>query len=218
MDPRTTTVADIESDLQTALESLRELDSRGRLPQELRPLLLLSPMEGSSVHVSLRHRDKARQIRRGYGAHAFTQRTCGVWIVYEVPHNEWSDEDERGQEPAHAPFEDFVRALHQAESEPQLSFVSLKWFRDTYLVKCGFSWAQDPDVPRRLIQDATEREVVLTSKVPNPKTPAFPVTSIHLNRSHPDVQRILGTDAEPSAGTSAGDDEFAHPFGEGARS
>ena len=33
--------------------------------------------------------------------------------------------------------------------------------------------------------------MILTSKVPNPKTPEFPVTTIQLNRTHPKVQRML---------------------------
>jgi hypothetical protein len=69
-------------------------------------------------------------------------------------------------------------------------------------VRSGHRWAQDPDVPRRILQDATERNLVLTAKVPNPKQPTFPVTSIHLNRQHPDVQRILG-----DAGSRAADSE-----------
>jgi hypothetical protein len=40
---------------------------------------------------------------------------------------------------------------------------------------------------------------VLTSKVPNPKSPAFPVTAIRLNRSLPEVAEILGAPAPPPA-------------------
>jgi hypothetical protein len=197
MDHVTKSVADLENDIESALEHLRDLDLRGKLPPELRPLLLLAPVEGSSVHVSLRHRDTVRQIRRAHGAQAFAQRACGAWIVFEAPQLEWHDEGGREAAPHVRPFDEFIRALHQAEHEPQLHFVSLKWFRDTYLQKCGFAWAQEPDAPRRLLQEATDRGLVLTSKVPNPKTPAFPVTSIHLNREHPDLQRILGSDAPP---------------------
>jgi len=196
------TVADLEHDLEKALDRLRELDARDELPPELRPLLLLAPVEGTSVHVSLRHRDMARQIRRSYGAQAFNQREGAVWIVFEAPHPAHADprgrddeprmQPQRGYEGGGDPFEEFIHALDEAENQPQLNFVSLKWFRDTYLARSGYGWAQDPEIPRRILQEATERSLVLTAKVPNPKQPTFPVTSIHLNRSHPDVQRILG--------------------------
>ncbi len=199
------TVSDLEHDLENAFDHVRDLEQRGQLPDELRPLLLLAPVDGTSVHVSLRHRDMGRQIRRTHGAQAFDQRDGAAWIVFEAPRpdlefsRERFDEREREQEygggggnDGDEAFDEFIRALDEAENQPQLNFVSLKWFRDTYLVRSGYPWAQDPDVPRRILQDATDRNIVLTSKVPNPKQPTFPVTSIHLNRQHPDVQRIVG--------------------------
>jgi hypothetical protein len=218
METNPMTVADLEHDLENALDHVRELDRRGELPDELRPLLLLSPVDGSSVHVSLRHRDMARQIRRNHGAQAFNQRDGAAWIVFEAPlpvrdepRGRDERQDSRRSERArdeNDPFDEFVLALDEAENQPQLNFVSLKWFRDTYLARSGFGWAQDPDVPRRILQDATERNIVLTSKVPNPKQPTFPVTSIHLNRQHPDVQRILG--AQPARAEDSGADAGRH--------
>ena len=49
MDHVTTTIANLESGLEGALECLRELEREGRLPEELRPLLLLCPLDGASV-------------------------------------------------------------------------------------------------------------------------------------------------------------------------
>jgi len=202
MDQQPNTISDLEQDLEDAIDHVRRLDADGRLPAELRPLLLLAPVEGTSVHVSLRHRDLARQIRRNHGAQAFSQNDCGVWIVFEAPLPEASRDagrapsgDARGpsndRNTGPRPFDEFVLALNDAENQPQLTFVSLKWFRDTFLVKSGYRWAQDIEMPRRLLQEATERDIVLTSRVPNPKQPEFPVTSIRLNREHPDVRRIL---------------------------
>lgn len=213
MNPEPRTVADLENDLENALAQVRELDARGALPAELRPLLLLAPPEGTSVHVSLRHRDRGRQIRRHYGAHAFDPREAAAWIVFEPPVGEYR-EDERADRrhesferdrPQHArsqgsdPLTEFLRALDEVERQPQLKFVSLKWFRDTYVHKMGFPWARDPDMPRHLLQEATDRGLVLTDKVQNPKQPEFPVTSIHLNRQHPDVRRIVG-EGRPNEG------------------
>lgn len=186
----TKTVAELESDLATALEALRELEARGALPAELKPLLKLAPPAGGSVHVSLRHREKGRQIRRTFLGAAFQQKTCGAWLVYEAPLDE-RDGEEKNLETSGSPMEDLVRALALAEAEPHLSFVSLKWFRDNYLPKCGFPWALDSDLPRRLLMEATTRGMVVTAKVANPKTPAFPVATVKLNRTHGEVDRIL---------------------------
>jgi hypothetical protein len=199
LEPRTgdvATVADLEADIEAALSYLRELDGRGALPRELRPMLMLAPPEGTSVHVSLRERDGGRHLRPSAPARVFSHRHCAAWIVYEAP-QVFTDDPQAARQALASALDEFVVALDQAEHEPHLHFVSLKWFRDTYLFKRGFAWARDPEIPRRLIQHATEGALILTSKVPNPKAPDFPVTSIRLDRAHPEVVRILG--ARPEA-------------------
>src|SRR5436189_3381791 len=113
------TIADLEHDLESALSHVRELETRGALPPELRPLLLLSPVDGTSVHVSLRHRDHARQIRRTFGANAFDQRDGAVWIVFEAPPVEAREDERRPQHEErfeHRPARDFDRrAEHRAD-------------------------------------------------------------------------------------------------------
>src|SRR5262249_19325046 len=89
------------------------------------------------------------------------------------------------------PLLDFISALDHVEKDPHLHFVSLKWFRDTYLPKRGYDWANDPDLPRQMVHEAAEAEMSLTSKVPNPKTPEFPVTTIKLTGAPPKGQRML---------------------------
>lgn len=191
------TVADLESDIEAALAHLRVLDERGTLPRELRAMLMLAPPEGTSVHVSLRERDGGRHLRPTTPARNFSHRHCAAWIVYEVPQVIPSDSPSDPRQSLAGALEEFVVALDHAEHEPHLRFVSLKWFRDTYLFKRGHAWARDPEVPRRLIQHATEGGLILTSKVPNPKTPDFPVTSIRLDREHPEVVRILASRQPP---------------------
>jgi hypothetical protein len=87
---------------------------------------------------------------------------------------------------------DLIRALDRAESRPGFGFVALKWFRDTALQSGGFSWAIDYSERQTVLQDAIERRLILTSKIPNPKSPQFPVTAIRLNRLMPEVRSILG--------------------------
>ena len=198
MEFRPSTISEIEFGLQRALSSLRDVDARGDLPAELKPLLELAPPAGASVHVSLRERESGRPVRPGSPAPSWSSRGCGAWIVYELASGLGGGSPRtRGALDAGAgPLRDFIRALDHVEKDPHLRFVSLKWFRDTYLPKRGYEWSGDPDIPRQVVHEAAEKEILLTAKVPNPKTPEFPVTTIRLNREHAFVKEVLSGDAE----------------------
>ena len=206
MELRPSTVPEIEFELQRALGRLRDVDARGELPAELRPLLQLAPPAGASVHVSLRERETGRPLRSGSQAQSWSSRGCGAWIVYELAAGLAAGRPQpRGAlEGGANPLRDFVRALDRVEKDPHLRFVSLKWFRDTYLPKRGYDWSEDPDIPRQIVHDAAEKEIILTAKVPNPKTPEFPVTTIRLNREHALVREFLANDGDPAP--AAGED------------
>jgi hypothetical protein len=85
-----------------------------------------------------------------------------------------------------------LRALDRAESTPGWSFVPLRKFRDEILSSGSVtSLASDPE--RHAFLDlAIKNRFVLVGKVPNPKSPQFPVTTVRLNRLMPDVKRMLG--------------------------
>ena len=88
-----------------------------------------------------------------------------------------------------------LKALDRAESTPGWTFVSLKKFRDEVLSAEPFapSAFQPSDVHwQEAIQRAIEKRWILVGKVPNPRSPQFPVTSIRLNRLLPEVQQVLG--------------------------
>lgn len=89
------------------------------------------------------------------------------------------------------PLSDLIRALDRAESRPGYKFVALKWFRDVALPAAGFSWTSEESI-RQILSDAIDRRLLLVSKVPNPKSPQFPVTAIRLNRLTPEVAAVLG--------------------------
>jgi hypothetical protein len=91
------------------------------------------------------------------------------------------------------PLSDLIRALDRAETRRGYDFVSLKWFRDAALPSAGFSWANSDGTRQNLLRNAIDKRLVLTSKVPNPKSPQFPVTAIRLNRLMPEVKKILGS-------------------------
>jgi hypothetical protein len=51
------------------------------------------------------------------------------------------------------------------------------------LPRKAFRWNQHPDSRQAVLAEAIQRGVVLTSKIANPKTPAYPTTTIRLNRA-----------------------------------
>ena len=100
---------------------------------------------------------------------------------------------------------ELLRALDRAEARPGWSFVPLKKFRDEILP------AERPeDMPnlrtaeaqRHFLQQAIEKRLVLVGKLPNPKAPQFPVTTIRLNRLMPEVAAALGQRGSTDLGFS----------------
>jgi hypothetical protein len=89
---------------------------------------------------------------------------------------------------------ELLKALERAESTPGWKFVSLKKFRDGLTSEAIAPGDFQPtDVHwQEAIRSAIQKRLILTSKVPNPKSPQFPVTSIRLNRLMPEVQVALG--------------------------
>jgi hypothetical protein len=73
-------------------------------------------------------------------------------------------------------------ALAEAERGGH-AFIALKWFRDSFLPRKSFRWNQHPETRQAVLAEAIQRGAVLTSKIANPKTPAYPTTTIRLNRA-----------------------------------
>ncbi len=97
------------------------------------------------------------------------------------------DEEDDGQEgmlPADmdARVKELCAALAEAERGGH-AFIALKWFRDSFLPRKAFRWNQHPESRQAVLAESIQRGVVLTSKIANPKTPAYPTTTIRLNRA-----------------------------------
>jgi len=97
------------------------------------------------------------------------------------------DEEDDSQEvviPADidARVKELCAALAEAERGGH-AFIALKWFRDSFLPRKAFRWNQHPESRQAVLAEAIQRGVVLTSKIANPKTPAYPTTTIRLNRA-----------------------------------
>ncbi len=189
------TIADVQADLEAALEQL----SRVPLPPGLEGLKVLVP-NGMTTSVSLRYAESDRQIRRTADASYWNPESCKAVIQFRPAERTTNGSERRSQTARLAqtsdPLADLVKTLDQAERDPRFpEFVGIKSFRDRYLDKCGTAWALDRDRRHDVLVRAIEQRLVLRSSVPNPKSPSFPTTSIRVNREHPEVKRILGMSA-----------------------
>jgi hypothetical protein len=81
-----------------------------------------------------------------------------------------------------ARVKEICSALAEAERGGH-AFIALKWFRDSFLPRKAFRWNQHPETRQAVLAEAIQRGVVITSKIANPKTPAYPTTTIRLNRA-----------------------------------
>jgi len=96
------------------------------------------------------------------------------------------EEDDTPDQANPADLDTRVRELCGALAEAERgghAFIALKWFRDSFLPRKSFRWNQNPESRQAILAEAIQRGVVLTSKIANPKTPAYPTTTIRLNRA-----------------------------------
>jgi hypothetical protein len=97
------------------------------------------------------------------------------------------DDEDDDLEPAlpadmDARVKELCAALAEAERGGH-AFIALKWFRDSFLPRKAYRWNQHPETRQSVLAEAIQRGVVMTSKIANPKTPAYPTTTIRLNRA-----------------------------------
>ncbi len=99
-------------------------------------------------------------------------------------HFEEEDDSQEALIPADldARVKELCSALAEAERGGH-AFIALKWFRDSFLPRKAYRWNQNPESRQAVLAEAIQRGVVLTSKIANPKTPAYPTTTIRLNRA-----------------------------------
>ena len=125
------------------------------------------------------------------------------------------DEEDEEQEAAlpadiDARVKELCAALAEAERGGH-AFIALKWFRDSFLPRKAFRWNLYPETRQAVLAEAIQRGVVLTSKIANPKTPAYPTTTIRLNRAEAgmpeEAQRFHPVDVQGEPIAAAIDEE-----------
>src|SRR5437867_6765176 len=188
------TILQVQSEIEIALKRLPGFAAE--LPEVLRPLLRLSPNEGARAQVSLLHAGTKRRVKRNAPAVSWSPESGIVSISYAASPEEETEASETSQSLrehslSEDPVRDLLLALAKAENDPQLGFVSLKWFRDTYLLRQGYAWTVAPEKRGGVLVEAINRKWILTSKVPNPTNPQYPVTAIRINRPLAEVRQIL---------------------------
>ena len=72
-------------------------------------------------------------------------------------------------------------ALAEAEKAGK-AFIAFKWFRDEALPKYNFDWTTSPESRQAVLAKAIESGAIQTSRIPNPKAPQHPTTTVALNR------------------------------------
>ena len=158
-------------------------------------------LAGYRLHVSLHDKKSQRKKRHNASAGSWSPESGEIRVSFE-PSAEARGisarqiarervEEAKVQLPSGA-LCDLIRHLDRAESKPGYGFVALKWFRDAVLPAVRPEWA-DSDVRNGALREALDKRLVLTSKVPNPKSPEFPVTAIRVNRSLAETRAILGS-------------------------
>ena len=182
-------IKDLESLLEQSLSA-----SLGSLPPQFN-------LAGYRLHVSLHDKKSQRKKRHNASAGSWSPESGEIRVSFE-PSAEAPGlsarqiakervEEAKVQLPSGA-LCDLIRHLDRAESKPGYGFVALKWFRDAVLPAVRPEWA-DSDVRNTALREALDKRLILTSKVPNPKSPEFPVTAIRVNRSLAETRAILGS-------------------------
>jgi len=198
------TIQELEEAISRALNSLPQLAGLGALPPALQALSWLVP-PGSRATVSLCRADNGRQIRSDASSNQWNALTGEALVTYQQQH----EREERPRAPstpydgpARAPQvrplpneaeleKTLIRVLDKAERDPALNFVAFKFLRDRLLPQTGEPWTASPERCQSLITNAIAREMIFTDKVPNPRQPQFPVTSVKLNRENEAVKTLL---------------------------
>ncbi len=164
------------SPLPDTRQSWNSAAKTGEASAEMRRLTPGLPKKTKCASISSASTKPACPLRQSRGTRAPAER-------------DYDDEpDEAAPVPADldARVKELCAALAEAERGGH-AFIALKWFRDSFLPRKAFRWNQHPESRQAVLAEAIQRGVVLTSKIANPKTPAYPTTTIRLNRAEAGV-------------------------------
>jgi hypothetical protein len=191
-----TTINDIEETIRTGLEALRRAPMNDAIMSALGFLI----PEGFAPVVQLE--EEGRKKRSNSAASNWDPERGEIVIYFERTSAPPPARAQQAPQPVAQSF-GLPRATLQAPAEPAEAtaeelrqccealahaesggkpFVSLKWFRDTALPSYSYPWTISPVSRQRVLTKAIESGAVSLDRVPNPKSPQFPTTTVKLNR------------------------------------
>lgn len=156
------------------------LDATGRKKRSNASIENWSP-ESGRIEISFEQRETAERIPA-----ASTKALNSDRVQSHIPRTEVADFELQAAEC------ELINALVRAESRPGWTFVPLRKFRDEILSTEHLNSMQSDTERQNVLRSAIDKKLVLVGRVPNPRAPEFPVTTIRVNRLMPQVQRILG--------------------------
>lgn len=183
-----TTIPQAEESIQDALESLRSVPTTDQIKEVVRSFL--AP---DGFHPVVELRQDGHKKRRDASLSNWSPEKRQILISFSLDTHAVNHDSVKPSRKVSAPHptegaakevspeQELCQALEEAERQGR-SFVALKWFRDEVLPSRGFQWAMTPEARQAVLARAIESGAVLTSKIPNPRSP-FPTTTIRLNRT-----------------------------------
>lgn len=184
------TISELEVSLQAALEALRDVS----LAPEITPAREMLIPDGLSPVVELVS-ENGRRKRSTAAAWNWNPHSDRIMISFRPIASDISGNNKSSSSPSSqgSGKTDYLnrdeiieccQALADAERTNR-QFIALKWFRDDFLPTKPFSWVNSPERRQRVLADAIAEGKIETKKIPNPKAPQFPTTTLQLNRSIP---------------------------------
>ncbi len=187
------TIDAIGREIEAYLQSLIRAQDPG-VPSALRP-------QHSRVMVTVKDRRTGRKKRKDASAESLNPIETSFVIEFDPENGESLLEPGRQERSrprntvADTRMMDVINAVCATEREGR-AFISLIWFRENRLT--GYAWAAEPAARQQTIAEAIKAGVLEVRKIPNPKNPQYPVSTIALNRMHPLVQEALRAGAAQS--------------------
>lgn len=189
------TIEDAESQVQSALESVRNLPLSAEITDALKYIL----RDGYRPVIQLEENGRAK--RSTAAATNWTPETGEIHIHFEKRSADLDrtqvksapvavssivaapPQPSRIVEPVSATeIAQCCQALDSAEKLGR-HFIALKWFRDDFLTAQDFSWTTSDQRRQQVLAHAIDGGRIQSKKIPNPRSPQFPTTTITLNRS-----------------------------------
>ena len=191
------TISEVEESIRQSLEGLRNIPFSEEVKVGLN--FLLRPGYRPVIQLE----EDGRKKRSNASASNWNPETGEIVIFFERedasqsgpspdPRSSQGPQGHSGQ-PAHVSpasevtslqIQQCCEALAEAEKAGK-AFIALKWFRDDALQSHRYSWTEDGEMRQRVLATAIELGAIRTSKIPNPKNPQFPTTTVSLNRERP---------------------------------